>query len=584
MTVKSQKPGKGIMAGLLAGLLLFVFFYFLLNIGTQEDAFISFRYAENLASGKGLVFNKGEREEGYSNFLWVILLAAGRTLGAPVNVTAKVLGLISALITLILVFRLERQLSGRYDFFTLVPMLLLASCFPYSNWSYTGLETPFYVLLLVAGAYGLIRAGHKGQPVHGLFYLLLAALTRPEGVAYLCLALVYILWRPLLALIKGDKRALLSCIQRRDLALIIAVIALFLGYHVWHYSYFGHLLPNSFYSKTSVHKLHDMSKGLEYLAYNGVKLNLHWLLLVMLPALALGLRKFNALLLMFVGFNIFYTIYVGGDYLPFSRFMLPSLPFLFLLFVRALRLYPKMIRASIVRPSRLRLAAMFLSCALIIGNYGYTNHVHWLVGGRIYWQWTKILLKQPTVIIDKLKVWLIDPAEYHPFALFGLWLKEQFPGDNVIASEGCGAMAYYSKHRYLDFAGLMRRDIALNMHGNYGLKSFSDHKYILRQEPDVILGLEGLDLFSSDYFLGFYADPEFHAHYRPYKAIYIDHYFDPTRDLYRLMWIVFVRGRGMPNLPKDYISYLRTFAEDKENTVIIRSVSPDYETLKLLVE
>ena len=42
---------------------------------TIDDAFISFRYAENLVHGRGLVFNVGERVEGYSNFLWTVLLA-----------------------------------------------------------------------------------------------------------------------------------------------------------------------------------------------------------------------------------------------------------------------------------------------------------------------------------------------------------------------------------------------------------------------------------------------------------------------------------------------------------------------------
>ena len=41
-----------------------------------DDAFISFRYARNLSQGHGLVFNPGfERVEGYTNFLWVLLLA-----------------------------------------------------------------------------------------------------------------------------------------------------------------------------------------------------------------------------------------------------------------------------------------------------------------------------------------------------------------------------------------------------------------------------------------------------------------------------------------------------------------------------
>jgi len=37
-----------------------------------DDAYISYRYAENLARGEGLVFNHGERVEGYSNLLYVL--------------------------------------------------------------------------------------------------------------------------------------------------------------------------------------------------------------------------------------------------------------------------------------------------------------------------------------------------------------------------------------------------------------------------------------------------------------------------------------------------------------------------------
>ncbi|MCY3901568.1 MAG: hypothetical protein OXF76_00280 [Caldilineaceae bacterium] len=41
-----------------------------------DDAFISFRYTRNLLEGHGLVFNPGERVEGYTNFLWILELAA----------------------------------------------------------------------------------------------------------------------------------------------------------------------------------------------------------------------------------------------------------------------------------------------------------------------------------------------------------------------------------------------------------------------------------------------------------------------------------------------------------------------------
>ena len=45
-----------------------------------DDCYISFRYALNFYKGYGLVWNPGERVEGYTNFLWVIIMAFGMVL------------------------------------------------------------------------------------------------------------------------------------------------------------------------------------------------------------------------------------------------------------------------------------------------------------------------------------------------------------------------------------------------------------------------------------------------------------------------------------------------------------------------
>ena len=66
------------------------------NVATQpwtlDDAYISFRYAENLVAGDGLVFNPGERVEGYTNFLWVMGVAALNLVGLGSVEAAKLMG------------------------------------------------------------------------------------------------------------------------------------------------------------------------------------------------------------------------------------------------------------------------------------------------------------------------------------------------------------------------------------------------------------------------------------------------------------------------------------------------------------
>ena len=78
---------------LLFGLVAVLVFLALLNRFIQDDAFISFQYARNLVEGNGLTFNPGERVEGYTNFLWTLLISAGVAIGAEPILWSYVLGL-----------------------------------------------------------------------------------------------------------------------------------------------------------------------------------------------------------------------------------------------------------------------------------------------------------------------------------------------------------------------------------------------------------------------------------------------------------------------------------------------------------
>src|SRR6266571_4299986 len=148
------RPGRArllLAAGLLAtlGLLLAhaAFYRFL-----TDDAFISFRYARNLRQGHGLVFNPGlERVEGYTNFLWVLLLAGCDALGLPPETAANLLSLAATLglWALVVWFALRFPPPARWRWLVLVPPLFLAATRSVAVWSSGGLETrPFELLAL----------------------------------------------------------------------------------------------------------------------------------------------------------------------------------------------------------------------------------------------------------------------------------------------------------------------------------------------------------------------------------------------------------------------------------------------------
>ena len=119
-----------------------------------DDAYISFRYARNLAEGHGLVFNAGaERVEGYSNFLWTALLAAASAAGVPPERAASPLSLLAtvALWALVVAYALRHPPPSGHAWLIVVPPLLLALTRSVAVWSTSGLETRWFEALVVAG-------------------------------------------------------------------------------------------------------------------------------------------------------------------------------------------------------------------------------------------------------------------------------------------------------------------------------------------------------------------------------------------------------------------------------------------------
>ncbi len=80
-----------------------------------DDAMISMRYAHNLSSGHGLVWNPGERVEGYTNFLWTITMAVVHLLPVSLARTSLVLSLTNIVIaaaTIPVLMQLVRVMGG----------------------------------------------------------------------------------------------------------------------------------------------------------------------------------------------------------------------------------------------------------------------------------------------------------------------------------------------------------------------------------------------------------------------------------------------------------------------------------------
>ncbi len=74
-----------------------------------DDAFITYRFAENIAAGYGVAWNPGDPPvEGYINFLWMILNTLGIWCGIAPVVFSKTLAALSVVAMIVLFCRAAR--------------------------------------------------------------------------------------------------------------------------------------------------------------------------------------------------------------------------------------------------------------------------------------------------------------------------------------------------------------------------------------------------------------------------------------------------------------------------------------------
>src|SRR5687768_7432065 len=90
---KKQWTYPNLMIGLVAVASTLLIF----NYGwISDDAYITARYADNLAHGHGPVFNVGERVQGFTHPLWFLLFSGGLfILGEPIVVAVGLGGLLN---------------------------------------------------------------------------------------------------------------------------------------------------------------------------------------------------------------------------------------------------------------------------------------------------------------------------------------------------------------------------------------------------------------------------------------------------------------------------------------------------------
>lgn len=314
---KQARPDNSALTGnliLILGIVIAAA-YFIYNARslwfTQDDAFISYRYAQNALDGHGLVFNIGERVEGYTNFLWVVWLMFCGLVGIDFDPAAKALGLASGIGMIVLGGLLARHAWRQIhdkgaEWAGLAGALIVGVNGSVAYWSVSGLETAFFGFLLTLSVWLWIRESPLTPVVFAL-----ATMTRPEG------GLVWLLLTGCEYITTRD--------WRRTLKLLVLTAILLAPFGMFKLLYYGYLLPNPFYAKTGL-AWEYVQSGLEY-AWLFLQ---HYMLYgFMLIPVAFALWKLpgraKRIPIVFLVYSL-YIIVVGGDVLRPNRFFVPLIP------------------------------------------------------------------------------------------------------------------------------------------------------------------------------------------------------------------------------------------------------------------
>jgi hypothetical protein len=415
-----------------------------------DDAFISFRYARNLVEGHGLVYNPGERVEGYTSFSFVLAAAGALWAGIDPLLLTKLVSAAAALSLLLALTRLERRgmVPGPTGRLPLAPLLLLPlQAFAY--WSVSAMETMLFAALFLWGVELSFREREAGRLRGAAVVFVLLAMTRPEGV--LCFAAT---GAALAALEWRERRSLVHL--RRWASGGALFVVLYGTYFAWRCAYYGELFPNTFHAKVTAGP-EQGRQGLDYLLRFVRAFPLFTLLMAAPAALCLGRVRAAvskrarlgpvlcvwAIAATYVG----YVVMIGGDFMPYFRFFVPVFPLIALL-------------GAWLAPGRMVLAALVL---------------HW---------GASLATTQPQVaFVSHRFTWVGQHV--------GEWLGRKLEPHAWIAVNTAGSLPYASGLPTIDMLGLT--DAAIARRPTYVVSAgWAAHRrgwgdYVLRRRPRIVL-------------------------------------------------------------------------------------------------
>ncbi|HUT73508.1 MAG TPA: hypothetical protein VM221_01585 [Armatimonadota bacterium] len=392
-----------------------------------EDAFVTFRYARNIASGHGFVYNLGERVLGTTTPLQTLFLAGLGLIAGPerIPVIASLVmpwfGIAAGLLAYSALVRFGVSHAGAIAgglLYYLHPLVIRTSL--------GGMETPLVLFLMALSLHFLSRR----QPVGATVAVALLALCRIDGL----------IWG---ALVLG--MTLLST-HRRPLKQALAFGAFIVPWVVFAYLYFTSPIPNTMLAKGTIRP------GREHLLFQPEHFHrlLRWYLS------GSGFPSDQSLFLVWVAL-LASGIYAVVRTRRRELLLLPIFPVMY-----AVLMYCK--RAPMYQ---WYLLPMVL-CCLLLGGAGIGQLLTWIASAKRH-QALRVAVAVGTaaMVVPAFVGMARDlPRQVRHTRLFqenewglrrgvGLWLRSHTAANASVAMEAIGYQGYYSQRRIIDMAGVI---------------------------------------------------------------------------------------------------------------------------------
>jgi hypothetical protein len=470
-----------------------------------DDAFITMRYVKNFVEGNGLVYNIGERVEGYTHFLWLLLLAVSKAIGFDPVDASMWLGIAAymGIIVLLLVISLREYKKNPKAIWLPIAAAFFALNYDTAEWASGGLETSFYTLLILGAFYLWFYSKFSEQRrllLTGIT-LALVSLTRPDGVLFTATAVA-------LLAISGIRRkqSFLSLLKSIGI-LVLSSVVIGVPYLIWKYFYYGDLLPLTYYAKSADENY--FGQGFFYICLY-FRVHFTSAIALIVGSFLLLRKKPNEVessndehrgspsivaLSAIVVYLILFVARVGGDFM-FARFIIPVVPFVYFIIERGLDGLPVKILKY-----RIAIAVILLGLLLVENKYRYNVLFHHNPGKIDTGNWDLTDARSTRGIADER--WTYYYGHFYNgdtgfgsmfvYSTIGQYL-EPFFKDLPVTVAIPGAMnviAYYANfHTCINEYGLTDYYIAhlpISARGRVGHEKQASEEYLQRRNVDFEL-------------------------------------------------------------------------------------------------